>query len=63
MKQKMQWPQGSGMAYSWPVAKPWLRIQIDHILTKGAMAGRSRTLGDVGSDHYPVRADLMLVKP
>jgi len=59
MKLEMQWPSGSGLAYSWPVAKPWLRIQIDQVLTKGAVAGRYRTLGDVGSDHYPVRADLV----
>lgn len=59
MKLKMQWPKGSGMAYSWPAGKPWLRIQIDQILTRRAVAGRYRTLGDVGSDHYPVRADLI----
>lgn len=58
MKVGMQWPAGSGMAYSWPVGRAWLRIQIDQVLTKGAVAGRYRTLGDVGSDHYPVRADL-----
>jgi endonuclease/exonuclease/phosphatase (EEP) superfamily protein YafD len=59
MKRKMQWPQGSGMAYSWPTGRSWLRIQIDQILTKGAIAGHYRTLPNVGSDHYPVRADLM----
>lgn len=59
MKMKMQWPQGSGMAYSWPTGRPWLRIQIDQVLTKGAIAGRYRVLDDVGSDHYPVRADFV----
>ncbi len=55
----VQWPSGSGMAYTWPVGRPQMRIQIDHILTRGAVAGTWRALPQVGSDHYPARADLM----
>jgi endonuclease/exonuclease/phosphatase family metal-dependent hydrolase len=35
-------------------------IQIDQVLTRRMKAGSYRTLGDVGSDHYPVRADLVI---
>ncbi|MDF2983233.1 MAG: Endonuclease/exonuclease/phosphatase, partial [Devosia sp.] len=54
------WPANSGLAYTWPAAKPWMAIQIDQVLTRGMTAGSFRTLGDVGSDHYPVRADLVI---
>ncbi len=54
----MQWPAGSGFTYSWPVGKPQMMIQIDQILTRGARAGVWRVLPPVGSDHFPVRADL-----
>jgi endonuclease/exonuclease/phosphatase (EEP) superfamily protein YafD len=60
IRQKLQWPNGSGFAYSWPVGRPWLRIQIDQVLTRGAIAGRYRTLPNVGSDHYPIRVDLAM---
>lgn len=60
IRQKLQWPRGSGLAHSWPVARPLLRIQIDHVLTRGAIAGRYHTLPDIGSDHYPIRADLVM---
>ncbi len=59
MQAGLQWPAGSGLAYSWPSDKPLMRIQIDQILTRGAVAGRFRTLPDIGSDHFPVRADLV----
>jgi endonuclease/exonuclease/phosphatase (EEP) superfamily protein YafD len=55
----LQWPAGSGMAYSWPVGKPQMAIQIDHILTTHAVAGHYRVLPPDGSDHFPVRADLV----
>ena len=58
IRARLQWPSGSGMTHSWPTQRPLLAIQIDQILTKGAKAGSYRTLDDVGSDHYPVRADL-----
>ncbi len=50
IQQKMQWPNGSGLTHSWPAAKPLVAIQIDQILTKGAVAGSYKVLGDVGSD-------------
>lgn len=55
----MQWPAGSGLTYSWPAGRPYMMIQIDQILTRGAVAGRWRVLPTVGSDHFPVRADLV----
>lgn len=55
----MQWPAGSGLSYSWPVGKAYMMIQIDQILTRGAVAGTWRVLPAVGSDHFPVRADLV----
>lgn len=59
MQAAMQWPAGSGMTYSWPAGKPQMMIQIDQILTKGALAGKWHVLSDDGSDHFPVRADLV----
>lgn len=58
IKARMQWPQGSGLTYSWPTGNRLMAIQIDQILTKGAKAGAYKVLGDVGSDHFPVRADI-----
>jgi endonuclease/exonuclease/phosphatase (EEP) superfamily protein YafD len=37
-----------------------MAIQIDQVLTRGMTAGNYRTLGDIGSDHYPVRVDLVI---
>lgn len=59
MANRMQWPSGSGITHTWPEDRPWLGIQIDHVLTKGAKAGRFRVLTPVGSDHLPVRTDLV----
>ena len=58
IQQKMQWPHGSGMAYSWPATGSLLHIQIDRVLTMHARAGTYRVLPAVGSDHFPVRADI-----
>ena len=59
MQAGMQWPAGSGLTYSWPVGEPQMMIQIDQILTRGAIAGRWHVLPADGSDHFPVRADLV----
>lgn len=59
LSEKVQWPYGSGLRHTWPSDSPWLAIQIDHIFAKGAVAGRYKVLEAVGSDHYPVRADLV----
>ncbi|EGF90618.1 endonuclease/Exonuclease/phosphatase family protein [Asticcacaulis biprosthecium C19] len=58
VKDRWQWPSGSGAAYTWPVGAAFLGIQIDHILTQKMRAGRFRVLEPIGSDHRPVRADL-----
>lgn len=60
IRQKLQWPSGAGIRHTWPADRSLLAIQIDHVLTKGAMAGRLKALPEVGSDHRPVRADLVL---
>jgi vancomycin resistance protein VanJ len=59
LKAGVQWPKGSGFAYSWPAQKPWLAIQIDHVFTKGFTGATYTVLPNVGSDHFPVRADLI----
>jgi vancomycin resistance protein VanJ len=59
MRSRWQWPEGSGITYTWPTFAPPFAIQIDHILTKGAKAGRYKVLPSIGSDHLPVRADLV----
>nr|WP_157405616.1 endonuclease/exonuclease/phosphatase family protein [Asticcacaulis benevestitus] len=56
--EKVQWPHGSGLTHTWPSDGLWLAIQIDHIFAKSAAAGSYKVLESVGSDHYPVRADL-----
>ena len=58
IRDRMQWPAGSGMAYSWPAPGSLLRIQIDHVLTTHARAGTYSVLPDVGSDHFPVRSEI-----
>jgi len=58
LKARLQWPQGSGLAYGWPNGRVYRAIQIDHTLTKGAVARSYQVLGPIGSDHFPVRAKL-----
>lgn len=58
--ERLQWPYGAGIARTWPRSNLLLGIQIDHVLTKGFAAGRFRPLDAIGSDHLPVRADLVL---
>jgi endonuclease/exonuclease/phosphatase (EEP) superfamily protein YafD len=60
LRHPVQWPANAGLAYTWPAARPWMAIQIDQVLTRGMTAGNYRTLGDIGSDHYPVRVDLVI---
>lgn len=60
MRARLNWPAGSGLRHTWPTGRALLGIQIDHVLTKGLRAGRLTVLRDVGSDHLPVRADLVL---
>lgn len=62
MRARMSWPAGSGLRHTWPSGRALLGIQIDHVLTKGLRAGRLTVLRNVGSDHLPVRADLVLAR-
>ncbi|GGZ43225.1 hypothetical protein GCM10011273_32540 [Asticcacaulis endophyticus] len=57
---KMQRPKGSGFAYTWPTNNPLMAIQIDHVLTRDIPSARFKVLPSVGSDHFPVRADIEL---
>ncbi|WAC49266.1 endonuclease/exonuclease/phosphatase family protein [Asticcacaulis sp. SL142] len=57
---KMQRPAGSGFAHTWPADNPLMAIQIDHVLTRDIPAARFKVLPSVGSDHFPIRADIDL---
>lgn len=48
------------LAYTWPADRPVLAMQIDHVLARGISAGRLEVLADIGSDHFPVLADVEL---
>lgn len=49
----------SGIHGTWPVAVPFLRIPIDHLLTTSTWMAETRRVGPtIGSDHLPVVVDL-----
>ncbi|MFM7315625.1 MAG: endonuclease/exonuclease/phosphatase family protein [bacterium] len=53
--------RGFGPQSSWPSNLPKIGIPIDHILTTpGTSVLKRQVLGDVGSDHRPVVADLLV---
>ena len=55
--------QGQGWIPTWPREFWPIRVPIDHVLVRGAFAVRSLTRGpSIGSDHFPVIADLKLLK-
>lgn len=50
----------SGWGYTWPT-KFWpLATQIDHAFIKNIPKGKTRILGDIGSDHYPILTHMEL---
>lgn len=49
-----------GLAYTWPVRNFAWMLQIDHFFGRNIAAGDFEVLPSVGSDHYPIRADIML---
>ncbi len=49
-----------GIAYTWPSQFFPLAIQIDHIFVKNITAKSFKVLPFVGSDHFPIRADVTL---
>lgn len=52
---------GRGVQPTWNARRPFVRIPIDHIFAPPAATVVRRTIGpDVGSDHFPVEADLIL---
>ncbi len=53
--------RGFGVLPTWPVPIGWLRIPIDHILVSPEIGVGSLRVGpDVGSDHLPLVADLVV---
>jgi endonuclease/exonuclease/phosphatase (EEP) superfamily protein YafD len=53
--------QGFGIKPSWPANSPLLLIPIDHCLVSPAIAVVRHQVGpDIGSDHYPLLADLQI---
>ena len=56
--------QGQGWIATWPWAFWPARIPIDHVLARGPIAVEDLRRGpSIGSDHYPVIADLRLLDP
>ena len=50
---------GTGFNWTWPTGFLALSLPIDHCLTDAATPVRAvETLGDIGSDHYPVLIDV-----
>lgn len=49
-----------GLAYTWPKNNPTVALQIDHFFGKKIPAADFKVLPSVGSDHYPIRADIVL---
>jgi len=49
-----------GLPYTWPAGNPLLRMQIDHIMGRGVQASTFQTLPSIGSDHFPIMADVVL---
>lgn len=49
-----------GLAYTWPQNNPALALQIDHFFGRNIVAADFRTLPSAGSDHSPIRADILL---
>ena len=55
--------QGFGIQPSWPVNLPLLQIPIDHCLITSKIKVSNNQIGkDIGSDHYPLIADLVIPK-
>jgi endonuclease/exonuclease/phosphatase (EEP) superfamily protein YafD len=56
--------EGKGYVPTWPTFFWPARIPIDHVLLKGPLVATSVRRGPaVGSDHYPITADLRLLSP
>lgn len=45
-----------GMAWTWPSSFAPLAMQIDHVFVRGVPVRGFVSLGDIGSDHFPVTA-------
>jgi endonuclease/exonuclease/phosphatase (EEP) superfamily protein YafD len=53
--------QGFGVQPSWPADSPFLQIPIDHCLVSPKIQVKGNHIGpNVGSDHYPLIADLAI---
>lgn len=50
-----------GVVPTWMADQPWVSLMLDHVLVSPEIGVLSMEVGpDVGSDHRPVRADLMI---
>lgn len=52
-----------GFAWTWPAGFFPLAIQIDHIFVRDIAVKSFTALGSINSDHYPVRAELLVPAP
>jgi endonuclease/exonuclease/phosphatase (EEP) superfamily protein YafD len=50
----------AGFAWTWPYGFFPLAIQIDHIFVRDIAVKSFTALPSINSDHYPVRAELLL---
>lgn len=50
----------AGVAYTWPAQSFWLALQIDHFFAKGIKAADFKVLDGIGSDHFPIQAEIAL---
>jgi endonuclease/exonuclease/phosphatase (EEP) superfamily protein YafD len=48
-----------GIAYTWPTTTILFAIQIDHFFARDIAAADFKVLPNIGSDHYPIRADVV----
>ena len=56
--------RGRGFFTSWPVDHPFWRVPLDHIFHSSDFTLRTlERMPDIGSDHYPIYAELVLRTP
>lgn len=55
--------RGQGFQWSWPAALPLLALPIDHLLVGEDVVVTNRWMGpSIGSDHYPLIADIHVIR-
>lgn len=56
----LQRSNGLGIAWTWPSGFFPLALQIDHIFVRDAATADFQALADIGSDHFPVQASVVM---